>query len=264
MTGGNRRDSDPEMRQSRSRMLLLPDADLLGLATALRQSEALSAVSTSQLSDEVLSALGQRLFRPPTVRKPLHPLLPAQCRVTELEVSDYREKALTVGIVADWAAEQGLPSRHVLALEQAVDELLLNALYDAPRDETGSPRYAGLSPADRVALRALPGESARVRFASDGVRVVVGVADFLGQLRRDTVLDYLIRCAMAQARHTSPLENKKSGAGVGLFLTASAASELFFRLWRGRLTEIVFCQYLRRPRPLRVLLVDERSEAVQR
>ena len=54
------------------------------------------------------------------------------------------------------------------------------------------------------------------------------------------MLDYLIRCATAQARHASPLEQKKSGAGVGLFLTAMAASELLFRLWRGRLTEIVF------------------------
>ncbi|HND10066.1 MAG TPA: hypothetical protein PKO07_20215 [Pseudomonadota bacterium] len=261
MTDGSSRDPEPEQRKApggKERLLLLPDADLLGLATALAQSSATGAVSAAQLPVDILDGIRQRILRPGTVRRPLHPLLSASCRVTEMEVSDYREKALTVGIVADWASAQGLPSRHVLALEQAVDELLLNALYDAPRDASGSPRYASVSPADRVFLRALAGESARVRFASDGVRVAVGVADFLGHLRRNTVLDYLIRCATAQARHASPLEQKKSGAGVGLFLTAMAASELLFRLWRGRLTEIVFCQYLSRPRPLRVLLVDER------
>lgn len=244
-------------RSSVGRLLLLPEADVLGLSTALLESSAHGVVSVAPLAESVLSALRQRLLRPATVRRPLHPLLPANSPMFDQEVCDYREKALTVAMVADWAASQGLPSRHVLALEQAVDELLLNALYDAPRDEHGQPRYAGVLPSDRVLLRALPGESARVRFATDGVRLAVGVSDRMGRLRRKTVLEYLIRCATAQQRHQSPIENKTSGAGVGLFLTATAASELIFRLRSGRMTEIVFCQYLNRPRPLRVLVVDD-------
>lgn len=114
----------------------------------------------------------------------------------------------------------------------------------------------GVLPSDRVLLQALPGESARVRFATDGVRLAVGVSDRMGRLRRRTVLDYLIRCATAQQRHQSPLENKNLGRSRPL-LTATAASELIFRLRSGRLTEIVFCQYLSRPRPLRVLVVDD-------
>ena len=255
MTGGNSR--GPGRLSSLRRLLLLPDADLLGLAEALSAQAAVGAISTAQLPEPVLASLRQRILRPSTVRRPLHPLLPLRCPLFEHEVCDYREKALTVGLVADWAAAQGLPQRHVLALEQAVDELLLNALYDAPRDEHGQPRYAALSPSERVGLRAQAGESARVRFASDGVRVAVGVSDAMGHLRRKTVLNYLVRCASAQARHQSPIEHKKSGAGVGLFLTATAASELLFRLRPGRLTEIVFCQYLSRPRPLRVLVVDD-------
>lgn len=255
MSGGHSLRVD--QRSSVGRLLLLPEADLLGLANALVESSAHGAISVAPLPEPLLSALRQRLLRPATVRRPLHPLLPAHCPTFDQEVCDYREKALTVALVADWAASQGLPSRHVLALEQAVDELLLNALYDAPRDEQGQPRYAGVLPSDRVLLQALPGESARVRFATDGVRLAVGVSDRMGRLRRRTVLDYLIRCATAQQRHQSPLEDKKSGAGVGLFLTATAASELIFRLRSGRLTEIVFCQYLSRPRPLRVLVVDD-------
>jgi hypothetical protein len=258
MSGGN--SQWPGLRSSPGQLLLLPEADLLGLSQALQPSQAVGAISVAQLPESVLEPLKQRLLRPATVRRPLHPLLTPHCQVFEQEVCDYREKGLTVGMVADWAANQGLPSRHVLALEQAVDELLLNALYDAPRDAAGRPRYATISPADRVELRSLPGESARVRFATDGVRVTVGVSDRMGQLRRRTVIDYLIRCASAQARHISPIENKKSGAGVGLFLTAIAASELIFRLRPGRLTEIVFCQYVNRPRPLRVLVVDDSAE----
>lgn len=255
MTGGNSLGGGP--RSSVERLLLLPEADLLGLSQALLPSAASGAISVAPLPEPVLSQLRWRILRPVTVRKPLHPLLPTNCTVFEQEVCNYREKAITVAMVADWAESQGLPSRHVLALEQAVDELLLNALYDAPRDKQGQPRYGSVLPSERVLLESQPGESARVRFATDGVRLAVGVSDRMGQLRRNTVLEYLIRCATAQARHQSPLENKRSGAGVGLFLTAMAASELIFRLRIGRLTEIVFCQYLSRPRPLRVLVVDD-------
>lgn len=242
---------------SRRSLLLLPDADLLGLTDALLQSEAKAAISTAQLPDSVLESLQLRLLRPKTVRRPLHPLLSPQAKLFEQQVCNYQEKALTVTMVADWAQSLGLPSRHVLALEQAVDELLLNALYDAPRSPQGTPRYAAMAPPERVLLQALPGESAWVRFASDGVRLAVSVSDQMGQLRRQTVLSYLARCATAQLRHQSPIEEKTSGAGVGLFLTAMAASELLFRLRQGQCTEIVFCQYLSRPRPLRVLAVDD-------
>ncbi|HMU39784.1 MAG TPA: hypothetical protein PKE31_12320 [Pseudomonadota bacterium] len=254
--------SDLSLRPHRGgtqRLQLLPSADLLGLVMALRDGNAAAAVSVASLSETALLRIAQRILRPPTVRKPLHPLLPPQCSMTELEVSNFREKALTTTIVADWAQQQGLPARHVVALEQAADELLLNALYDAPRNADQTPRYSALSPSDRVLLEAQPGESARLRFASDGMRIVLSVSDSIGHLRRKTVLDYLHRCATAQLRHQSPIEQKTSGAGVGLFLVAEAASELLFRLRPGRLTEVVFCQYLSRPRPLRVLLIDDQD-----
>ena len=123
-------------RSSIGKLILLPEADLLGLATALVESSAHGAIAVAPLPEPLLATLRQRLLRPATVRKPLHPLLPAHCPIFDHEVCDYREKGLTVALVADWAASLGLPSRHVLALEQAVDELLLNALYDASATET--------------------------------------------------------------------------------------------------------------------------------
>ena len=161
----------------------------------------------------------------------------------------YTSALATAAFLADQA-----PGCSVYALGEAG---LLNALYDAPRGPRGTPRYAEIPPSERVLIQALPGESAWVRFASDGSRLAVGVSDRMGQLRRHTVLSYLERCASAQLRHQSPLEDKTSGSGVGLFLTAMAASELLFRLRQGQSTEIVFCQYLSRPRPLRVLVVDD-------
>ena len=190
------------------------------------------------------------------MRRPLHPLLLPQVPQHRLLVQDYAGKDAAVAAVGDWAASR-LPARLVASLEGALDELLLNALYDAPRGPLGTPRYGDLGPARRAALPAVPGEHAEVRWAADSARLVVAVRDRFGALRGTTVLDYLSRCAEAQRARTSPLERKTSGSGIGLFLVATAATELLFRLRRGALTEIVFALSSDRPRPLRALVLDE-------
>jgi hypothetical protein len=211
---------------------------------------------TRGLSPVEAARLCARLPRPRSVRRPLHPLLSPQAVPQRLLVADYPSKDAAVAAVGDWAAGR-LPARLVASLEGALDELLLNALYDAPRSPHGTPRYSDLSPAQRAALPAVPGEHAEVRWAADSARVVVSVRDRFGALRGATVLDYLSRCAEAQLARKSPIERKTSGSGVGLFLIASAATELLFRLRRGALTEVVFSLTRERPRPLRALLIDE-------
>ena len=235
----------------------LDEPDLVRMLELLRARSGRRGVAcTHGLSPAEAARLCARLPRPPTVRRPLHPLLSAQAVPQRLLVADYAQKDAAVAAVGDWAAGL-LPARLVASLEGALDELLLNALYDAPRGPLGAPRYGGLTPAQRAALPAVPGEHAEIRWAADHSRVVVSVRDRFGALHGATVLDYLSRCAEAQLARKSPLERKPSGSGIGLFLVATAATELLFRLRRGALTEIVFCLVRDRPRPLRALLLDE-------
>lgn len=245
------------VRRRSADILLVGDADLLGMATSLQNSRQRGVVATGGLSPEQVAELRAGLSRPFTVRRPLHPMLARQTGLRTLLVGDYRSKDTTVMHVAGWAASLGLSARAVASLEQGVDELLLNALYDAPQDASGKPRYVALSPRQRLESKSLPGEQAEVRFGSDPRRVVVSVRDRFGALRRGTVLSYLIRCATAQTARRSPLEQKAGGAGVGLYLVAGAASELLFRLRRDRSTEVIFVVYRERARPLRALLIDD-------
>lgn len=238
-------------------MVLLGESDILSMAAAVENSRVRGAIATSGLSPEQISELRAGLGRPTSVRRPLHPLLSRGATLRSLMVSDYRSKDITVQQISNWAASCGLNSRSVAALEQAVDELLLNALFDAPQDANGRPRYVDLTPRQRLECKALPGEQAEVRYTSDDRRVVVAVRDRFGALRRNTILNYLIRCATAQNIRRSPLDNKSGGAGVGLYLVAGAASELLFRLRRGQLTEVVCVVYRERARPLRALVIDD-------
>lgn len=239
----------------REEMALCPEPDLLAMARALLDPDRRGALCTAGLTPEQVTKLAVRIGRAPTARRPLHPLVSPDARIESLTAWDYASKDAAVARVGDWAARL-LPPRHSGAVEQALDEMLLNALYDAPQGQNG-PRYARVPPQDRVLLQSPPGEHAEVRFGSDARRVVVAVRDRFGALRRATVLRYLIHCATAQAGRRSPIEPKVGGAGVGLYLIAGAASELIFRLRAGRLTEVVFCAYRDRRGPLRALILDE-------
>lgn len=244
-------------------MELVDEPELLGMLKALREradaGPLRGVLATSGRPPAEVTRLRLRLPRRPSALRPLHPLLAPRTPVSTLRVSDYADKDRAVARVGDWAAAL-LPRRDAAALEGALDELLLNALYDAPRDASGAPRYRDLSPAQRAVLPKVPAEHATLRYACDRERVVVAVEDPFGALRAATVLDYLTRCAEAQLARSSPLERKTTGAGIGLFLVACAASELLFRLTPGRRTQVVFT--LRRDRTaraLRALVLDERD-----
>jgi hypothetical protein len=209
------------------------------MVSALRSPRLVGALCSEGLETDRVRELGRGLAMPPSVRRPLHPLLARGVAVHSLEVDDAHSKDAAVAAVSRMARAHGLRRRACGDLEQALDEMLLNALYDAPLDETGRPRYTQLSPAARLAVRLPPGERALLRHAGDDRRYVVAVRDRLGALRRGTVLDYIGRCALAPRDRRDPLLAKPGGAGVGLFLIACAASELLFRLQKGRVTEVV-------------------------
>lgn len=244
-------------RNPRAQLLLIPEPDLEAMARTLARSSARGVLCTQGIPEEQLSALRAGLTRPLSVRRPLHPLLAPTTTIHSRLVGDYRGKDYTVAEIGTWAGDLGLSPRYCDSVEQALDEMLLNALFAAPRSDSGIPRYSHYPPAERLLIKAPADEQAVVRFGADAKRIVISVRDRFGALRAATVLGYLIRCTESQRLRRSPLETKISGSGVGLFLITTSASELMFRLRRGRLTELVFTMYRDRPRPLRALLFDD-------
>lgn len=237
-----------------------PGSDLWGIVQALADARLCGVVCSDGMGAEEAQALARGLWmhRPPSVRRPLHPLLRQGARVHTLRVGSYRDKDRVVGAVAGLAREHGLRRAAVLLLEQALDEMLLNALYDAPVDGAGCPRYLHLPLAERLHVEAPAAEQALVRCAGDGERYVVSVRDPFGTLRRPTILAYLERCERAHREKHDPTLLRPGGAGVGLYLIARAATELLFRLQRGRLSEVVYAISSKGPpRPLRALLIND-------
>jgi CheY-like chemotaxis protein len=114
------------------------------------------------------------------------------------------------------------------------DELISNALYNAPVD-AGGLRYRGDEP--RHGARALVDrERVRLRYACDARYFGIEVDDWFGSLDRATIL----RClAKAGGRRVEKVSMDTRGAGIGLATVYGTCNHLVFNLDPGRRTEVI-------------------------
>lgn len=116
------------------------------------------------------------------------------------------------------------------------EELLMNAVYDAPVDARGKPRYNHLPRTTPVHLES--SEQGLLRYACDGLLVAVSVEDPFGGFGRETILDYLRSCYGHQAGSMQTSKGK-GGAGRGLFLIMEAADLLVINVKHNVKTEVI-------------------------
>ncbi|HWN70406.1 MAG TPA: hypothetical protein VNM90_22355 [Haliangium sp.] len=129
-------------------------------------------------------------------------------------------------------------------------ELLVNAMYEAPVDAYGRPRYAG----DRTRDVALDeGERPTLRLVTDGVILAVEVADPFGGLERAHVFDRVARGLAAEAGAGDPdlaadedLDggadsggHGASGAGAGMVRLYRDSAVLLVDVLRGQATRVI-------------------------
>jgi hypothetical protein len=114
-------------------------------------------------------------------------------------------------------------------------ELLMNAMYDAPVDAQGTPRFAG-DRRQEVVLAA--DEAPGLSIALDGVSLVVQVIDPFGGLKRERLFSALMR---GQQRDESPdafLDSSAGGAGLGLISVLDLSSAVIVEVAPQRQTKI--------------------------
>lgn len=116
----------------------------------------------------------------------------------------------------------------VLAIMTAADELLMNALYDAP---------AGNGSSGRARLRKVD-----LRYACDGKNVALSVTDHFGSLKRETLVRYLCRVRDGEM---AEIESKSGGAGLGLLMVRQSATQLVVNIEPGARTEVIASFYVR-------------------
>jgi hypothetical protein len=127
----------------------------------------------------------------------------------------------------------GAGRRVVESVSLVADELFTNAVYNAPRDADGVPRYAHVNRREKIALE--PGEYVHLEFGSDGLTFALSVSDRFGALAPEVLRSAIQRCV---SRH-DPIEQKAGGAGIGLYAALCHADQLVFNLAPGQRTEVI-------------------------
>lgn len=120
------------------------------------------------------------------------------------------------------------------------DELITNAVYNAPRDGAGNPRYAHRDRREKIELD--PWERVTVEYACDGERLALAVTDWFGALTPADIRESLRRCLTAD----DPIRRGDGGAGIGMYAVLHGCGQLVFNIEAGRRTEIIAIADLRR------------------
>lgn len=220
---------------------VLPGADLATAVEVMQSSDRVAGVMTADPPDlRQLAALATRIVADDVLG--LEPVLAPGTEIHARQVADHPDKSLCLSEIAEFAERRGVPRARRVSIEQCVDEMVMNALYDAPVDARGQPLFAGIPTRTRIALRTE--HSALVRYACDGQQLAISVRDAFGRLDRSIVLRHLLKCLHAG----QPIDRKIGGAGLGLYLMVNAASAVAFHVVPGVATEVLCVFEVEAPR----------------
>ena len=143
-------------------------------------------------------------------------------RVGERAITNDVEKRTAISEVTAWAEAIGARRPIVVRLASVIDELLMNALHDAPRES-------------RPFLDSAEVRRAILRWAADDHTIAISVADAFGAIRQRDVIDHVRR-----ARHEHGRPNPDDpGAGLGLYLVLANVASLIVNVDPGHRTEVV-------------------------
>ncbi|HEX2574443.1 MAG TPA: hypothetical protein VH877_33145 [Polyangia bacterium] len=146
---------------------------------------------------------------------------------------DYQGRSRAIDEVLAHAEQVGVRSKVRSQIGQVCEELLMNALYDAPVDEDGNLLFGEVDLKDR--LGKLSPRPVSIRYAATETGFAVSVRDRFGRLDKTTILRYLDKCLHSPTQ----IDRKVYGAGLGLYLIANAATQYIVNIAPGMATEVV-------------------------
>ena len=145
--------------------------------------------------------------------------------VGERVVTNDHEKRAAINEVTAWAEAIGARRPIVHRLASVIDELLMNALHDAPRES-------------RPSIDVADTPRAVLRWACDDCTIAISVSDGFGALRQRDVIDHVRRARIERGR-PNEAQTDDPGAGLGLYLVLANVASLIVNVDPGRRTEVV-------------------------
>ncbi len=234
----------PKLRDRAHVTIVTPSAKLVDLTEYLRDDRVNHVVVGDELEDGVF-VTAQKLLTGDIFG--IEKYLPEGTPVHYERLRDFEGRGKAIQTVLDFAENAKMRRQVRSAIGQVCEELLMNALYDAPVDDDGRPIFAEVDPHDRTTMRTPRPVS--IRYAATEDMFAVAVRDRFGRLAKNTILAYIEKCI----KSPNQIDRKTYGAGLGLYLVANAAATYVVNVAYGIATEVV-CTFDRGAKaPLRLV-----------
>ena len=220
----------PKLRDRAHVTIVTPQASLSDLTAYLKDDRINHVVVGDELDQGVL-VTAQKLLTGDIFG--IEKYLPAGTQVNYVRLRDFEGRGKAIDTVLGFAEEAKMRRQVRGAIGQVCEELLMNALYDAPVDAEGKPVFADVDPHDRTTARSPRPVS--IRYAATDETFAIAVRDRFGRLAKNTILSYIEKCIHSP----NQIDRKTYGAGLGLYLVANAAATYVVNVAYGIATEVV-------------------------
>ena len=208
----------PKLRERAHVTIVTQQAKLQELTSYLKDDRVNHVVVGDELEDGVF-VTAQKLLTGDIFG--IEKYLPANTPVHYARLRDFEGRGRAIDTVLGFAEEAKMRRQVRTAIGAVCEELLMNALYDAPVDDERATRS---SPQVDPHLTA-PSRARRARCRSGTPRpratFAVAVRDRFGRLAKNTILAYIDKCICTRRMQ---IDRKTYGAGLGLYLVANAAA----------------------------------------
>jgi hypothetical protein len=234
----------PKLRDRAHVTIVTPKSSLVELTDYLRDDRINHIVVGDELEDGVF-VTAQKLLTGDIFG--IEKYLPEGTPVHYERLRDFEGRGKAIQTVLDFAEGAKMRRQVRSAIGQVCEELLMNALYDAPVDEEGRAIFAEVDPHERTKMRTPRPVS--IRYAATDDMFAIAVRDRFGRLAKNTIRAYIEKCI----KSPNQIDRKTYGAGLGLYLVANAAATYVVNVAYGIATEVV-CTFDRGAKtPLRLV-----------
>ena len=149
------------------------------------------------------------------------------------QIRSYKQRRVALDEIEAFTRDHRLRGRIRRMAAQVTEELLMNAMYQAPVDRQGRRVFEEVEPHQRIRRRTpLP---VSLRFAAQDGALYISVRDRFGSFQRQKLGHYLLRCSTEEVQ----IEDKALGAGLGLYIVSSTSSRIMINVFPGKLSEFI-------------------------
>ena len=145
----------------------------------------------------------------------------AKVQVVKLQASTQKQEA--VEAIKNYLLAVKFQSRMAALIANSVDELLMNAMFDAPIDEIGKPLYSSTARSTLIKLEDRHAVEMHVGF--DGDYIAISAVDLFGSLDKVKLLKHISKIYTEEEYR---VRTAVAGAGIGLATVFRSGGSFFF------------------------------------